>query len=84
MTPETPIPDPTAIGPDPVAADLPVTPSAPTDGTITVDFGTAGQITGCLLSGGVHHGSNGDETDVQVPIGDGYTTITVPVQFLVR
>ena len=84
MTDESPVIDPVTTTSPLEVADLPVSPSAPTDGTVTLDFGPAGQLTGCLMSGGVHHSSDGDETDVLVPMGESYVTITVPVHLLTR
>lgn len=49
------------------------------DGTVTVDFGHAGKLTGCLVMNQAPGATfyPGQHVSVSVPVGDGYASITV-------
>lgn len=68
--------------PAPTAPAAPVAPTAASDGTVTVDYGKAGKLTGCLVLNSVpgqpHLAIAGQQYSVLVPLDEGgYSALSV-------
>lgn len=57
--------------------------NTPAAGTVTVDFGPGGKLTGCLLMGSIT-APIGEDVTVMVPTDLGYVQLPIPGQYVTR